>query len=97
MKSGSVGQWLAFAEWLEPEIGAPGNSVQGPFDIIITVQGPSSERTVWRKSRVFGVWLNTQGIRFPNLPELYHVLTTRPLFDTISPEVQQEYQIGIGP
>ncbi len=92
-----AGESLTLFGNVEPEIGASDNSVEGPFDIIITVQGPSSERTVWRKSRVFGVWLNTQGIRFPNVPALYHVLTTRPLFDTISPEVQEEYQIGLGP
>lgn len=92
-----AGESLTLFGNVEPDIGAAGNSVEGPFDIIITVQGPTSERMVWRKNRVFGVWLNTQGISFPNVPSLYHVLTTRPLFDTISPEVQEEFQIGLGP
>lgn len=91
-----AGESLTLFGNVEPEIGATDNAVNGPFDIIITVQGPSSERTVWRKSRVLGIWLNTHGVRFPSVPSLYHVLTTRPLFDTISPEVQQEYNIGLG-
>lgn len=91
------GESLTLFGNVEPEIGAAGESVAGPFDIIITVQGPSSERTVWRKNRVLGIWLNTQGVSFPSVPALYHVLTTRPLFDTLSTELQQEYQIGLGP
>lgn len=89
------GESLTLFGNVEPDIGASGEPVEGPFDIVITIQGPTAERTVWRKHRVFGIWLNTQEVRFPSVPSLYHVLTTRPLFDTISPEVQAELEIGI--
>lgn len=92
-----AGESLTLFGNIEPDIGAAGDRVVGPFDIIITVQGPTAERTVWRKSRVLGIWLNTHGVRFPEVPSLYHVLTTRPLFDTVSHEVQTEYGIGLGP
>lgn len=91
-----AGESLTLFGNVEPEIGSGDGSVVGPFDIIITVQGPASERTIWRKNRVLGIWLNTQGVRFPSVPELYHVMTTQPLFDTLSPEVQEEYGIGFG-
>jgi len=67
--------------------------VKGPYDIIITVTGPTIDRTVWRKSRELGVWLNSSAVDFTDVPTLYHVLTTRPMHEIAPREVLEENQI----
>lgn len=91
-----AGESLTLFGNIEPEAGEEGEPIEGPFDIVITVQGPSTERTIWRKNRVAGIWLNTEGVRFPHVPELFHVLTTRPLAELLPPETQRQFGIGPG-
>lgn len=55
-----------------------------PFDIIVTVSGPLEPVTVRRKSRVAGIWINTDSVGINRAPSLYKVASTAPLSEILS-------------
>ena len=70
-------------------------ATDGPGDVIVAVRGPEREITVRRKSRVAGVWVNTQQVTFDNLPSFYAVAASRPIADILSPATATFYRLGI--
>jgi uncharacterized protein (TIGR02186 family) len=70
-------------------------ATDGPGDVIVAVRGPEREMTVRRKSRVAGVWVNTQQVTFDNLPSFYAVAASRPIADILSPATATFYRLGI--
>jgi uncharacterized protein (TIGR02186 family) len=56
----------------------------GPLEVIVTVEGPLRPITVRRKSRRFGIWINTASVTVDSAPSFYEVATTRPLYDILS-------------
>ncbi len=57
---------------------------QGALDVIITVEGPSEPERVRRKSRVFGIWINTDVVVIDQAPSFYAVATTGPFSQVVS-------------
>jgi uncharacterized protein (TIGR02186 family) len=51
--------------------------------------------TVRRKSRVAGIWVNTQEVTFANVPSFYALAASRPLADILSPSVAAFYRLGL--
>jgi uncharacterized protein (TIGR02186 family) len=90
-----TGESLTLFGNVEPPIGADGREVEGPFDIVIVIQGPSITRVVRRKSPQFGVWLNAEQVEFTNIPSFYHVLATGPLEKITDPETLSAEGIGL--
>jgi len=70
-------------------------AIDGPGDVIVAVRGPEREMTVRRKSRVAGIWVNTQQVTFANLPSFYAVAASRPIADILSPAAAAFYRLGI--
>ena len=70
-------------------------ATDGPGDVIVAVRGPEREMTVRRKSRVAGIWVNTQQVTFVNLPSFYAVAASRPIDDILSPAAAAFYRLGI--
>jgi len=70
-------------------------AVDGPGDVIVAVRGPDREMTVRRKSRVAGIWVNTQEVTFANVPSFYAVAASRPMLDILSPAAAAFYRLGI--
>ena len=70
-----------------PEFGRPAASV---------VQGPLGDQIVRRKTRVGVIWLNTDQMRFRNVPAFYAAAASRPLDEIARPAVLQRHGIGIG-
>jgi uncharacterized protein (TIGR02186 family) len=70
-------------------------ATDGPGDVIVAVRGPEREMTVRRKSRVAGIWVNTQEVTFGNLPSFYAVAASRPMADILSPAAAAFYRLGI--
>lgn len=67
---------------------------QGRYDIIVVLEGPSRPIVVRKKTRVLGVWINTQSQRFSNVPVSYSVASTRPLQDITQPSVYRQLALG---
>ena len=70
-------------------------ATDGPGDVIVAVRGPEREMTVRRKSRVAGIWVNTQQVTFGNLPSFYAVAASRPIAEILSPAAAAFYRLGI--
>ena len=66
----------------------------GPLDVVAVVQGARSQMTVRRKSRVWGLWINTKSVEFEQAPRYYAVASTRPLESIAAPAVLAESGIG---
>jgi uncharacterized protein (TIGR02186 family) len=68
---------------------------RGGYDIVITVTGPRQTLVTFRKSRVLGIWVNTDSRIFENAPAYLAVLANRPLDAIASPETLQRLQLGL--
>jgi uncharacterized protein (TIGR02186 family) len=70
-------------------------ATDGPGDdVIAVVRGPERDVTVWRKSKIVGVWANTESVTFANVPSYYAVASTKPLDQLLSPATAALYRIG---
>ena len=67
-----------------------------PADIAIVIRGPVQPVVVREKSRVAGIWLNTDSVRFESVPGFYAVATTRPIDQLADDRTTAIYEIGVG-
>lgn len=67
---------------------------QGRYDVIVVLEGPARPVVVWRKSRVLGVWINTESETFLNVPISYSVATTRAMQDMATPDKYRQLSLG---
>lgn len=64
-------------------------------DVVVTVRGPKQSFVTWRKSRVFGLWVNTDSRTFIDVPAFLSVQSNRPTDQMAAPEVLRRKQIGL--
>lgn len=67
----------------------------GALDVIVTVEGPSAPENVRRKSRIGGVWLNTDVVTIDLAPSFYAVATTGPFTEIVSDTEDLRHSISI--
>lgn len=65
-----------------------------PGDVIVTVSGPDNSVVVRRKSRVSGLWINTDSVQFDTVPGYYHVAATDNLSEETLGDVLRENGVG---
>lgn len=46
-------------------------------DVVVVLRGPNQNFTIRKKERVGGIWMNTEKVRFKNIPQFYAVATNR--------------------
>ncbi|MEI4233638.1 TIGR02186 family protein [Roseovarius sp. D22-M7] len=66
-----------------------------PLDVVITVSGPLQPVTVRRKSREFGIWVNTDMVDLDAAPSFYAVATTGPLDAVMSDTEDLRHRVSI--
>ncbi|MBK0328648.1 TIGR02186 family protein [Rhodobacteraceae bacterium F11138] len=66
-----------------------------PLQVVITVAGPSEPITVRRKSKRFGIWVNTDAVEVDHAPSFYAVATTDELGKTLRYIEDLRYKITI--
>ena len=71
-------------------------ATDGPGDVVVAVRGPEREMTVRRKSRVAGIWVNTEEMTFAHVPSFYAVAASRPIDEILSPAAAAFYRLGVG-
>jgi uncharacterized protein (TIGR02186 family) len=71
-------------------------AIDGPGDVILVMRGPAGRVAVHQKERFAGIWVNAESIEFDDVPSLYGVASSRPLYDILPNEVLDRYQLGIG-
>lgn len=69
-------------------------ATDGPGDVAVVVRGPDRDVTVRRKSRIAGIWVNTQQLTFSNVPSFYSVAANRPLDEIVAPATAAFYHLG---
>ncbi|HYU13260.1 MAG TPA: TIGR02186 family protein [Stellaceae bacterium] len=69
-------------------------ATEGKGDIIAVVRGPERELTVWRKSKVAGIWVNAESVTFTNVPSFYAAAASRPITEALAPGPATLYRIG---
>jgi uncharacterized protein (TIGR02186 family) len=66
----------------------------GLYDVVVVIEGTPSTVTARRKSRVAGIWLNTQSAAFDSVPSYYAIASTRPLDELAAEATLIGYEIG---
>lgn len=64
------------------------------YDVVVVVRGPRQTVVARRKSRVAGIWINTDSQTFASAPGFYAVLSRRELSEIASPTVLNAYGLG---
>ncbi len=68
---------------------------RGDYDIVITVIGPRQTMVTFRKSRVLGIWVNSDSRVFENVPAYLAILSNRPLDAIANAETRRRLQLGL--
>lgn len=67
---------------------------EGAGDVIVTVSGPDNQLLVRKKTRVSGIWVNTESVPFNGVPSFFHVATTAGLSRSDVDELLRENGVG---
>ena len=67
----------------------------GAYDIVVRVTGPPLTQVTRRKSRVVGIWVNSESRVFIDAPGYLAMLSNRPLNEIAGPEALRRYRIGL--
>ncbi len=68
---------------------------RGDGDIAMTIRGPEESVVVRRKSRVLGVWMNSQSLRFNDIPGFYDLALSRPSGEIAPLSMLRRHNIGL--
>lgn len=66
-----------------------------PLQVIVTVAGPSEGKTIRRKEKRFGIWVNTDAVEIDSAPSFYAVSTSAPLGQSLSDTEDLRHRISI--
>ena len=72
--------------------GAVGDARDG--DIIVEFKGPVLTIASRKKEQVRGIWITRQTVNWKNAPSFYHLYSTRPIAEILSPASQSDLSIG---
>lgn len=67
----------------------------GGYDIAVVVRGPRATVVTRGKSRVFGIWVNTDARQFIDVPSYYALLANKPADQLADLELRRRQQIGV--
>lgn len=65
------------------------------YEVVVTVRGPAQTVVVRRKSRVLGIWINTESRQFIDVPSYLAVLSSRPPQELGTTEFLRRNRIGL--
>ena len=66
----------------------------GTYDVVVVVEGTPAPVVVRKKSRVGGIWVNAQSVRFASFPSYYAIASTRPIEEFAEHAVLDTNEIG---
>lgn len=75
------GERLTFYGTIAPDAGSGQRIIDGPFDVVVVILGPTQDRVAREMTHNFGIWLNTEQVEFKRFPSYFHVLSSRRLLD----------------
>ncbi len=83
--SSFAGETLTLFGNIEPETGAAGATLTGPYHVVIAVTGPLQDRVARRKSNFFGIWLNREHVLFKGFPSYFQIISDTKLSNITTP------------
>ncbi|EIE49507.1 hypothetical protein AL036_01130 [Salipiger aestuarii] len=66
-----------------------------PLRVIVSVAGPVTPVTVWRKERRLGIWVNTEAVEIDAAPSFYAVASSAPWDESISEVEDLRHKVSI--
>lgn len=88
-----TGQSITLFGNIEPGTGSVPET--GPYDVVILVRGPTTDRIVRKMERQFGIMLNAEQAVYRDLPSYYAVISSRPFDQILGPGLQADRRIGL--
>ncbi len=70
-------------------------ATEGEGEVVVVLRGPDHPVIVRRKSRVAGIWINTERVSFSGAPSFYRVASSHPLDEVTTPALRSRHQIGV--
>lgn len=70
-------------------------ATEGEGDVVVVLRGPESAPVVRKKSRVAGIWINTERMPFSGVPAFYRVAASRPVEQVAPAPLRARHQIGL--
>lgn len=67
----------------------------GTYDVVVVLEGPTSEAVARRKERVAGIWANRQAVRFRHVPASYSLTSTKEIGKVADRKILVENNIGV--
>jgi uncharacterized protein (TIGR02186 family) len=65
------------------------------YDVVVTVRGPRQFLTVREKERLGPIWINQDQQKFPTAPAYLNVLSSRPIAEITSEQLQARQKVGL--
>ena len=87
------GEQLVLFGSIEQDKNAPERAAG--YDLVVTVTGPRRSYLTRLKTRVAGIWVNTESREFVDVPSYLAVLSNRPIDKIARPDVLKRLQIGL--
>lgn len=66
---------------------------EGPYNVVIVIEGPRQDRVTRIKTSNFGIWSNTDQVTFKHFPSFYAVVSSGRLENIIDPAAMNQYTI----
>lgn len=76
------------------EVTLMGNII-GDAEVIIEVRGLPGQAQVWKKERVFGIWINRRSVTFESVPGFYMLAASKNIEELMDPEVLRQKRISL--
>jgi uncharacterized protein (TIGR02186 family) len=67
---------------------------RGAYDVVVTVTGPRDTERTRRKSRVLGIWVNTESRSFVDVPSYLAVISSKPTEAIADADTLRRLQVG---
>lgn len=65
-------------------------------DVVITIEGPRRNVTIWQKARIMGTWVNRHYVYFKNIPMYYNYGISNPELFHTKAALMKEKRVGVG-
>ncbi len=63
-------------------------------DVVVVIRGPERNYTIRKKEPIAGVWINTQSMKFKNVPDFYVIASSRALETIKGASLFRQLRIG---
>jgi uncharacterized protein (TIGR02186 family) len=91
VRQGFVGtELLLYGAILDPD--RKGDEVE--YDVVVVLKGPPESIVIREKSRVAGIWMNSQSSEFRSAPSFFAVSASRPIREIVDERTAAIYELG---